>query len=99
MTSRGGGGTQGPVEAAFSVYEDFENYVGGIYHHVSGDKLGSHAVKLVGWGVENSTKYWTVANSVHTATQRKFITTRCTAHRRSARRRARHRKPFINILS
>jgi cathepsin B len=53
----------GPVETAFTVYSDFENYVGGIYHHVTGDMAGGHAVKIVGWGVENNTKYWKVANS------------------------------------
>jgi cathepsin B len=53
----------GPVETAFTVYSDFENYVGGIYHHVSGDAAGGHAVKFVGWGVENGVKYWKVANS------------------------------------
>lgn len=53
----------GPVEAAFIVYEDFANYTSGIYHHVSGEMAGGHAVKLVGWGVENGTKYWKVANS------------------------------------
>merc|ERR1711862_543828 len=52
----------GPVETAFDVYSDFENYAGGIYHHVSGDMVG-HAVKMVGWGVENGQKYWKVANS------------------------------------
>merc|ERR1711988_268186 len=55
--------TGGPVETAFDVYSDFENYAGGIYHHVSGGSVGGHAVKLVGWGVENSEKYWKVANS------------------------------------
>ncbi|KAH8095263.1 transferase [Aureococcus anophagefferens] len=45
------------------VYEDFENYAGGIYHHVTGEEAGGHAVKFVGWGVENGTKYWKVANS------------------------------------
>jgi len=53
----------GPVETAFDVYEDFENYVSGIYHHVTGEMAGGHAVKMVGWGVENSIKYWRVANS------------------------------------
>jgi len=53
----------GPVETAFTVYEDFENYAGGIYHHVTGEEAGGHAVKFVGWGVENGTKYWKVANS------------------------------------
>merc|ERR1712232_1450097 len=53
----------GPVETAFTVYSDFENYAGGIYHHVSGSMAGGHAVKIVGWGVESGTKYWKVANS------------------------------------
>jgi cathepsin B len=53
----------GPVETAFTVYSDFENYAGGIYHHVTGGMAGGHAVKFVGWGVEDGTKYWKVANS------------------------------------
>mmetsp|Transcript_65702 Transcript_65702/g.203692 ORF Transcript_65702/g.203692 Transcript_65702/m.203692 type:complete len:365 (+) Transcript_65702:104-1198(+) len=53
----------GPVETAFTVYSDFENYVSGIYHHVTGSMAGGHAVKFVGWGVEGSVKYWKVANS------------------------------------
>jgi cathepsin B len=53
----------GPMEVAFSVYSDFENYVSGIYHHVSGSLAGGHAVKVVGWGVENDVKYWKIANS------------------------------------
>jgi len=53
----------GPVEAAFSVYADFLAYKSGVYHHTSGSLLGGHAVKLFGWGVENGTAYWLVANS------------------------------------
>jgi len=53
----------GPVETAFTVYSDFENYAGGIYHHVSGGMAGGHAVKFVGWGVDGGVKYWKVANS------------------------------------
>ena len=53
----------GPVETAFTVYSDFENYAGGVYHHVSGSMAGGHAVKFVGWGVDNGVKYWKVANS------------------------------------
>jgi len=53
----------GPMEVAFTVYSDFENYAGGIYHHVSGSMAGGHAVKLVGWGVEGGNKYWKIANS------------------------------------
>jgi cathepsin B len=50
--------TNGPVEAAFSVYSDFLEYKSGVYHHTTGSFLGGHAVKIVGWGVENGTPYW-----------------------------------------
>ncbi|CAF1157657.1 unnamed protein product [Rotaria sordida] len=53
----------GPVEAAFSVYADFLTYKSGVYKHTAGSFLGGHAVKILGWGVENSTPYWLVANS------------------------------------
>jgi cathepsin B len=53
----------GPVETAFTVYEDFEDYDGGIYKHVTGGMAGGHAVKIVGWGSEDGTNYWKVANS------------------------------------
>ena len=53
----------GSVSATMDVYSDFENYVSGIYHHVIGKNLGGHAVRVVGWGEENGTKYWKVANS------------------------------------
>jgi cathepsin B len=54
----------GPVETAFTVYSDFEDYAGGVYHHVSGQMMGGHAVKFVGWGVDPSAgPYWKVANS------------------------------------
>jgi len=53
----------GPVETAFTVYSDFENYAGGVYQHTTGEQAGGHAVKMVGWGVDNGVKYWKVANS------------------------------------
>merc|ERR1719223_1911609 len=53
----------GPMEVAFTVYSDFENYASGVYHHVSGSMAGGHAVKVVGWGTESGTKYWKIANS------------------------------------
>lgn len=56
----------GSVSVALKVYEDFESYTSGIYQHVTGSYLGGHAVKLIGWGVENSVEYWTVANSWNT---------------------------------
>jgi cathepsin B len=53
----------GPVETTMMVYEDFMNYEGGIYTHVAGKLLGGHAIKLVGWGIHEGTKYWIAANS------------------------------------
>lgn len=53
----------GPMEVAFDVYSDFMNYSGGIYQHVTGYLEGGHAVKILGFGVENGLKYWLCANS------------------------------------
>ena len=58
--------TNGPVEAAYTVYEDFYNYKSGVYVHTSGRQLGGHAVRILGWGVSGSTPYWLVANSWNT---------------------------------
>jgi len=43
--------TNGPVEATFSVYADFYQYQSGVYVHKTGQYLGGHAIKIVGWGV------------------------------------------------
>jgi len=53
----------GTLSVAMTVYEDFEAYTGGVYQHVTGRQLGGHAIKMVGWGVENGTPYWTCVNS------------------------------------
>ncbi|KAF7281026.1 cathepsin B [Rhynchophorus ferrugineus] len=53
----------GPVEGAFMVYSDFLLYKKGVYKHISGSLLGGHAIKIMGWGVENNVPYWLVANS------------------------------------
>lgn len=55
--------TNGPIEVAFTVYEDFLTYKTGVYQHTSGRMLGGHAVKAIGYGTEGSTKYWIIANS------------------------------------
>ena len=55
--------TNGPVEVAFTVYEDFAHYKSGVYKHVTGDYMGGHAVKLIGWGTsEDGDDYWLLAN-------------------------------------
>lgn len=56
----------GPVQAALSVYADFVNYKSGVYQHTTGDYLGGHAIKIIGWGTENGTPYWLVSNSWNT---------------------------------
>jgi cathepsin B len=56
--------TNGPVETAFTVYEDFLTYKSGVYEHTTGNILGGHAVKFVGWGVTAAgEEYWIVNNS------------------------------------
>ncbi|KAK6049558.1 papain family cysteine protease [Cooperia oncophora] len=57
---------KGPVQASFTVFEDFVHYKNGVYVNTGGKKQGGHAVKIIGWGVENGTKYWTIANSWNT---------------------------------
>lgn len=42
------------------------HYTGGIYKHHEDPKskvLGSHAVRVIGWGVGRDTPYWLVANT------------------------------------
>jgi len=56
----------GPVEAALTVYEDFLLYKSGVYQHVHGKALGGHAIRMLGWGVEDGTPYWLIANSWNT---------------------------------
>ena len=54
----------GPVQAAFSVYQDFMHYTSGVYKHVSGSLLGGHAIEIVGFGVTpDNVQYWIVKNS------------------------------------
>ncbi|XP_015792235.1 cathepsin B [Tetranychus urticae] len=58
--------TNGPVEASFSVYSDFFCYSSGVYQQKSNVYQGEHAVRIIGWGVENGVDYWLVANSWNT---------------------------------
>lgn len=54
---------KGTVSVAMTVYEDFESYSSGVYQHVTGRSLGGHAIKMIGWGVDNGTPYWICTNS------------------------------------
>jgi len=56
----------GPVEAAFYVVDGFTQYSGGVYQRTAGAEYqGGHAIKIIGWGVDQDTKvpYWLIANS------------------------------------
>ncbi|KAI1692254.1 papain family cysteine protease domain-containing protein [Ditylenchus destructor] len=53
----------GPLEVCFDVYEDFEHYTSGIYKHVARKYKYGHCVRLIGWGEENGTLFWILANT------------------------------------
>ncbi|VDP10416.1 unnamed protein product [Soboliphyme baturini] len=53
----------GPIDVTFLVYTDFMYYKGGIYQHVWGKFEAAHAVRLIGWGIEENEPYWLVTNS------------------------------------
>ncbi|KRW99107.1 hypothetical protein PPERSA_02939 [Pseudocohnilembus persalinus] len=59
--------TNGPIQGAFTVYSDFYTYKSGVYQHLEGDFQGGHAIKILGWGVEDGTPYWLCANSWNTS--------------------------------
>jgi len=56
----------GPVEAGFLVFTDFDSYSSGVYQRTAEAFYeGGHAVKIIGWGVDKDTNvpYWLIANS------------------------------------
>ncbi|XP_018898287.2 cathepsin B [Bemisia tabaci] len=55
--------THGPVTMAFVVYEDFLSYKSGVYKRLSMERLGRHAVRVIGWGTERGLPYWLILNS------------------------------------
>lgn len=54
---------RGPITAAFDVYQDFMSYSSGVYVKKSNVYAGGHAIKIIGWGVENGVKFWLCVNS------------------------------------
>ena len=56
---------QGPIQTAFIVYGDFLFYTSGIYTPKTTIINNFHAVKVVGWGHDESSglDYWIAANS------------------------------------
>lgn len=54
---------RGPIACGIAVPDSLETYNGGIYQDTTGDMNIVHDISVVGFGVENGTKYWTVRNS------------------------------------
>ena len=59
--------TNGPVEAGFEVYKSFMAYKSGVYSRewwqFWDELMGGHAIKIIGWGVQDGVEYWLIANS------------------------------------
>ena len=55
----------GPITGMFFVRQSFTSYKSGVYSSPGhGDQmLGGHAIKIIGFGVEDGVDYWLVANS------------------------------------
>ena len=51
----------GPMVMGFTVYEDFDHYGGGVFHHVTGASRGGHCVLVVGYSDSNGA--WICRNS------------------------------------
>ena len=54
---------RGPIACGIAVPEALENYTSGIFEDKTGDMDIVHDISVVGFGVENGQKYWTVRNS------------------------------------
>jgi C1A family cysteine protease len=53
--------TKGPLVTTFIVYSDFYAYRGGVYRHVSGDRVAGHCVCIVGY--DDAQGAWLCKNS------------------------------------
>jgi len=54
---------RGPIACGVAVPAALEDYTSGIFHDTTGDMNIVHDISVVGFGVENGVKYWTVRNS------------------------------------
>jgi len=54
---------RGPIACGIAVPDALENYTGGIFNDTTGDLDIVHDISVVGYGVEDGTKYWVVRNS------------------------------------
>lgn len=51
----------GPCCAVLQIFDDFYSYAGGIYHHVTGELMGSHCVEVIGYS--EAEQCWICKNS------------------------------------
>jgi len=54
---------RGPIACGIAIPDALEQYTGGIFHDTTGNMDIVHDISVVGYGVENGVKYWTVRNS------------------------------------
>ncbi len=57
--------TVGPLTACFEIFQDFDAYHSGVYHHVYGSSRGLHCILIVGY--DDNQGCWVVKNSWGTA--------------------------------
>ena len=62
--------THGPAQASMYLVDSFEVYDSGVYTTTSKDYIGMHAVRIVGWGEDDGTPYWTVRPIISPRTNR-----------------------------
>ena len=55
--------TKVPITAGFSAYDDFLTYKTGVYTHITGNYVGGHTIRILGYGTESGKAYWLAANS------------------------------------
>lgn len=54
---------RGPIACGIAVPDSLEDYTGGIYEDTTEDLNIVHDISVVGYGIENGTKFWVVRNS------------------------------------
>nr|CAD2137145.1 unnamed protein product [Meloidogyne enterolobii] len=59
--------TNGPVVTVFLAYQDFMSYRSGVYFRTTNQRVGYHAVRVLGWGTQTcgsqKIDFWIAANS------------------------------------
>ena len=53
----------GPIVCSCSTPTLLRNHKSGIFHDYTGSKAFDHEVEIVGFGIENNTKYWHIKNT------------------------------------